>query len=369
MLTPPGTKHHDEDWANLVHIKVTVGAIVVVLLLAAAVNVIANPFSLYGTNIIPRPPGMYEKKFILYENFQPPANALIFSNSHIMTFNPDLVEELTGNRCFNFWLPGACTETFYGLIRLVQDQYDNDLDMIIVALGIEIIHPSLPIQPEARYIPELNQYFIHDLSDRGTILDKIGLLFTMGQTRQAAALIVVNLRHTLETEYHPGQARLEYRDNGMTIHATAEEMIAAGTYNLEEKITRRLRSKRYSEEGPVIKGWTGLSANRMAYWLELLEVCRENDIEVYAFMAPVHPLLTELASECGTGHMYAEAQEFFSTTVEEFGGVYRDYLHLDSFGGDPDLFYDELHMRPENSERLLRDLFKDYEPAQDLVAN
>ena len=358
------TIEYDKEWSNPFHLKIALGAVAVVLLLVACVDIVANPFGIYGTSIVQRPPSMYEKKFILYDEFQPPPNALILSNSHIMTFDPEIVEDITGERCFNFWLPGACTETYYALLRMVLEQKHDDIDLVIVGTGIEAIHPSLPIQPEARFIPELSRYFIHDRFGQANIFDKMGLLFTIGQLRQAAALIVVNLRHRLDEDYHPGQVKLEYMSNGMTLQASAEAEIAAGTFNLEERIQARLRSTRYTEEGPVIRGWTGPSKIREKYWIDFLELCRENDIKVFVFMSPVHPLLLELAAQQDTKNMFDEADEFMRTTTEEYGGVYRDYLHPDSFGGDPDLFYDEIHMRPGNSDILLSQLLADYDPGQ-----
>ena len=363
------TQHHDKEWSNPFHLKVAVGAIIAALILAAGVNIIANPFAIYGTSIIPRPPGMYEKKFILYDDYQPPPRALILSNSHIMTFNPEVVEEITGKRCFNFWLPGACTETYYAILRMVLEQKNNEIDLVIVGTGIEALHPSLAIQPEARFIPEISQYFIHDRFGQANIFDKLGLLFTIGQLRQAAALIVANLRHRLDEDFHPGQPRLEYRENGVTLQATAEAMIEAGTFDLEERIRARLRSKRYTEEGPVIKGWTGISETRKKYWIDFLELCRENDIDIYVFMSPVHPLLLELAAEQNTGNMFEEADEYMAATVAEYGGVYRNYLDPESWGGDPDLFYDEIHMRPQNSDILLGQLLENYEPGRNTEAN
>jgi hypothetical protein len=362
------TVEYDKEWSNPFHLKVAIGAVLAVLLFVACVDIVANPFAIYGTNIIPRPPGMYEKKFMLYDEFQPPPHALILSNSHIMTFDPDIVEEITGERCFNFWLPGACTETYYAILKMVLEQKHDDIDLIIVGTGIEVLHPALPIQPEARFLPEISQYFIHDRFGQANIFDKISLIFTIEQLRQAAALIVVNLRHRLDEDYHPGQVKLEYFPNGMTLQASAEAEIAAGTFNLDERIRARLRSKRYTEEGPVIKGWTGPSKIREEYWIDFLNLCRENNIQVYVFMSPVHPLLLDLAAELNTENMFAEADEFIRTTTEEYGFVYRDYLHPESWGGDPDLFYDEIHMRQANSDILLRHLLADYEQTQNTEA-
>jgi hypothetical protein len=363
------TQHPDKEWSNPFFIKVAISTIVSALVLIAFVNIIANPYAIYGTSIIPRPPGMYEKKFILFDDYNPPPQALILSNSHIMTFNPDVVEDITGERCFNFWLPGACTETYYALLKMVLEQKHDDIDMIIVGTGIEAFHPTLAIQPEARFLPEISQYFIHDRFGQATIFDKIGLLFTIDQFRQATALIVANLRHRLNEDYHPGQVKLEYMPNGMTLQASAEALIAQGTFNLEERIQQRLRSKRYTEEGPVIRGWTGISETRKKYWIDFLGLCRENNIRLFVFMAPVHPLLLQLAAEQNTLSMFDELDEYLSETVAEYGGIYRNYLDVASWGGDPDEFYDEIHMRPRNSDLLLRHLLEEYEQTQNTEAD
>jgi len=50
------------------------------------------------------------------------------------------------------------------------------------------------------------------------------------------------------------------------------------------------------------------------------------------------------------------SDEFISVHRNGFYEIYVRKAEPQSFGGDPDLFYDEVHMRPENGELLVRDL-------------
>ena len=70
----------------------------------------------------------------------------------------------------------------------------------------------------------------------------------------------------------------------------------------------------------------------------------------------MHPELWEFIQEKGVDHLYTETSEYVERTVAESGGVFRNYIELDSFDGDPEMFWDEVHMRPENGEALLWNL-------------
>ena len=117
---------------------------------AAAMNFIVDPFDIYGNRFLPASQlNNYKQKLELFDNFQPVPNALILGSSRVMSCDPELVEDVTGLRCFNFWLPGSASETFYATMKMVEEESDEPIELVIVGVGVETVHPALPIQPEA----------------------------------------------------------------------------------------------------------------------------------------------------------------------------------------------------------------------------
>ena len=359
MTFPDLNTGQSSVWGGIAYWRFTSVSSAIVILAAAIFNLLINPFSIYGIKLIAHPMGMYEKKFKLYNEFKPPANVLILGSSRVMTLDPEIVENLTGERCFNFWLPGAATETYYAVLKLALTDMHDPIDTVIVGAGIEAFHPSLGIQPEARYIPELSRYFIHDPHGSATIWDKIGLLFTMDQTLQSAQMAYGTLRKSLGRVPQSNEPpKLEYRYDGFTVQAKSDAQIDAGNFDLDAKIEARLRNKRYTERSLAISGWTGLSHARTAYWEDFLKLCKQNDIKVYTFMPPAHPKLIALLSEFNAQPIFDQVSDYLKKSTEENGGTFRDYTDIDNFNGDPNLFYDELHIRKGNGDRILENLLK-----------
>jgi len=350
-------------WSGPFFWGILVSVAAVVVLIAAAMNYLVDPFDIYGNRYLPASQlNNYRQKLELFDKFQPPPSALILGSSRAMTCDPELVSEITGERCFNFWLPGSGAETLYAVMNVVGEESDVPINLVIVGVGVETVHPALPIQPEARYIPRIARWFVHDPHGRATTLERIGLLFTMDQTIRSAGVVYSVLRgRAVRQTSEAGMPRLDYRDDGYAVQAQAEAQLAAGTFDLDAKIEARLRRRRFTEQGLVVSGWTGPSETRKRYWEEFLNLCRERNVRVYAFMTPAHPRLWSLLQELDAGPVYREVSDYFNRTVTEMGGTFRDYTLLESFGGDPQLFYDEMHMRKPNCDELIRNLLASYE--------
>jgi hypothetical protein len=52
-----------------------------------------------------------------------------------------------------------------------------------------------------------------------------------------------------------------------------------------------------------------------------------------------------------------ETQRMVQQRCQAHGVYLIDFSRVDRFGGDPDEFYDEIHMWPSNQARLLKALF------------
>ena len=322
-----------------------------ILAFVALLNVIVDPFRLYGVAIFPRAEvNNYEEKLQLFKAYQPPPSALILGSSRVMSFDPDVVTRLTGRRCFNFSVPGAKTETYYAILKIALDS-GAPIDTIIVGVEPEAFHPTMPIEPEARFLPEYSRFFIHDPHGQATVWERISRILTLDQTSES----ISSLQRVLKKK--AGMSKLEYRADGFSVQTQREEEIAAGTFDINAIIDSRIR--KYPERSLQLSQFKGLSERRKEYWRDFLALCREHGIKVYAFMPPYHPRLLSLLDSLGAGRILGEVSDYLRSTVAEVDGTYEDFTNIDSFGGDPELFYDEIHMRPPNGAKLLEKLLAD----------
>ena len=258
------------------------------------------------------------------------------------------MEELTGLRTFNFSGVGARAETIYATLRIALDDYNSPLKAIIIGVDPECFHPIMPIQPEARYIDAYAKYFIYHRAGRATVLERIKRLLTLDMLDATISSIRNIFRKYTNTP------KMTVSENGYTTWIQREADIADGTYNLQERLDQRVR--KYPDRSIFFSDYTELSEVRMHYWQDIIDICRERGIKVYAFLPSVHPQLYDLFQAIGVDDLLGEISSYLETSLSGTDGVFKDYTSIESFGGSPDDFYDEIHMRPQNCERLFRNL-------------
>lgn len=334
-------------WTSPSFYRVFLFSLLSALLFSVVLNILVNPYGVYGVELVPRVEiNNYEKKLELIEKFQPPPKALIIGSSRVMSFDPEIVEEILGKRCFNFSV-GARAESYYAVLRLALEKYNAPLDTVIVQVEPEVFHPSLPADPQARFEPEYSQYFIYGPKG-ATLLEKIALLITLEQVGESIDSIFRLIRKETDKQ------KIAYKENGFSIQIQREADIKNNRFNLDAIIDKRLR--RYPERSFLLSKFTGLSETRKKYWQDFLDICRERNIKVYACMPPVHPRLLELLYGLGAERIFKETEKYLKETVSEKDWVFKNYTNIETFNGDAQLFYDEIHMQPENCNKLLRDL-------------
>lgn len=357
MSVPAKTDSINPAWKIPVFARRFLITIAAVVLIAAVMNLLVDPYSIYNLGILPRVEvNFYERKLALFQAYQPRPQVLILGSSRVIAFDPETVRDLTGKRCFNFALPGARTETFYSVLKMAIEDYDAPIDTVIVGVDPESFHPAMPIQPEARFIPAYSKYFIHDKSGQASAWEKLGLLLTLNQTSDSINSLVNLLKR------QTGQEKMEFRSDGYSVWVQLEKQISEGTFDFDAKLETRVR--KYPDRSLMLRQFTTLSDTRKLYWEDFLALCKEKGIKVYAFLPPYHPRLLQLLDTVGANEILGEVSGYLDSTVESEGGVFRDYMDVESFGGDPGLFYDEIHMRPANAEILLGHLLENEEAVQ-----
>ena len=354
MDAPGGYAPSDPEWANHPWWWRFLISAVIFLILAGIFNLIIDPYRIYGVELLEKEElNYYRKKLQLINDLKTPPEALILGSSSEMSYDPDLITELTGLGCFNFAIPGACTENLYSALRVGLKRFPDSIRLVVVGFDPRTVHPTLPLETEARYVSEFSQYFIHNPEGQASQLEKFELLFTIGQLEDSAS----TLNRAIAVE--EGVEKHAFRDDGFAIWSQIELEIRQGKFDLDERIRKRIR--RYPEQSLRLSEFTELSTVRKQYWEDFLDLCVENDIKVYAFYHPVHPILMRNLYDLGAQPIFDEFSEYVDSTVRDAGGVYRDFRWIDSFGGDPDEYYDELHPRPANGVALMRKLLSEYQ--------
>jgi hypothetical protein len=317
-----------------------------IVLLSAILNFVVDPFAIYGTGIFDSIEfNRYQHKYNLFRDFEPKPSALVIGSSRVTFLDPQLIEELTGERCFVWGCPDVRMEVEYAMLRIALEEFNAPIKLLIIGVEPEVFHPTKPLHPEVKIIDEYTKYF-DKAAWWSKFSEKFSRLFTIEQT---AASITVLVRTIQGRE---SERVFDFRQDGFpllpdNVYAEAPERIREGILD-------------YPLHGFGLEEFTGLSEQRKHYFEEILRICDERGIKVYAIMTPLHPDLVRRFTELGAKPIFDETAEYVSGKVGEIGGVFRDYTTIESFGGSPDYFLDAYHVTPPNGDILLGDLFSDY---------
>lgn len=329
--------------------RALLAAIIITLTPVLLLNLIVDPFSIFGAGILNQSESPIEKSRIdLLDEFEPKPECLIIGSSRTLSFDPSIVEELTGLRTFNFSGVSPRTEVIYAAMRIALDDFHCPLKTVIIGVDPESFHPTLPIPPEVRYNHTFARYFNPHGIIHETLTDNLLGLLTLETLDASLGKIRNYFRKATGTE------KMSVAPNGYTVWTQRELGIADGTWNLQGQLNRKVR--KYPERSLAISSYKELSESRMQYWQDIIALCRDHGIKLYVFLTPVHPQLYGLFKSIGVDKLLEKLSTYLQTSVGQINGVFRDYTSIESFGGNTDDFYDEIHMRPQNCERLLRDL-------------
>lgn len=336
-----------DEWKKKYFVRlffaITFGAVVI----AGIINYVVDPYDLYGTEYFaPMEINQYEAKLDLFRDYNPLPSSLILGNSRVKSFDPMVVTSYTGTLCYNWGLGFASTEIMLAELRIALEENNAPIELVVIGIDPIMFNTSVAIPKQARVEPGYTRYFA-PMPILTANRERMSHMFTMDQLTMSFAAVI---RKFL------GQESLiepDYRRDGLTIFAIRHMNDIHGPNDLMEIVTEG--APKYFQQ--VLDDWDTLAPERREAWEELLDLCVENDIDIYVFMTPMHPKLWEMVTGFGAQEIFLESFEYCERTVTEAGGFFRNYTNIDSWGGDANLFNDEVHMLPKNSADLMNELF------------
>ncbi|MCX6645636.1 MAG: hypothetical protein NTY09_04665 [bacterium] len=340
---------HIEKPAAIAFWGTLLGSCAIVVAIVAVFNFIVNPYGLYPTNFLPKiSSSIFDYKVKLLSEFDPPPEVLILGSSRALCIDPDVVEEITGRRCFNWALWDSKIEIVYASVRIALEEFHDPIDLVIVGVEPEMFHLTNQLHAQARTSTAYTKYF-EPKPFYKPIVDKVLRTISYGQLISSLR----SIRHAMRGMVSTNESN--WRDDGFRMF---QEEGAWGINEMEANLDKMIEAGINSYPEVVWKPdeFTDLSEFRKQYWNMFLDYCEEHQIQVYAFLQPVHPALLDKLYEIGGEPLFEKTDEFVRDSVNRIHGVYRDYRNPESFGGDPTAFYDEVHMLPSNGALLVRDL-------------
>lgn len=306
----------------------------------ALFNVWANPEGLFPTRFLPpviadhRP----EKAYLLATR-TPKPEALVLGSSRSMKIEPALVERATGLKTFNAAVFYGYAEDDYALLRYAVERAGIRPKLVIIGLEWATFAPD----PRNDYLNRPNQLseFLPGKPAALQYAELAGTAISWPETSlslQAVDKFV--LRRT------PPALQMHIEADGYLIRDVDERAKADGTFRLGNQMVysrklyqQRLRSFAFDSE-------------RILYFQKLLAYCRARHIRVMAFATPVHHQIFADENAADQEREHA-ALDTMRDLAEQGGATFDDFSHVESFGGDPDAFFDGTHIDAHNATLLI----------------
>ena len=344
-LAVPGRR----EWASAAPLLWLLTPLAAIIAVAAGLNLYVNPLSLYSSKrFSPAQMNYRAEKFARIQALRVAPTTIIQGSSRVMTMYSCDVERYLPGSCYNTTGLGARAEDFYAGLRVLCEDAHVPVKRMVLGLDFEAFCPKVQTMSEARYFPQYQKYLTRSPVSQPSLAERLSLLVSMQQTNQAIAV----LRREAGGQSGP---TLKIGPGGETLQPERDRAIAEGRFNLQRVLDRRLR--KYPLQSLNSAVFDRPDPMRLAYLADMLDYCRSHGIEVYAYFTPYHPQLWAILDPLPVSAVLDQVRHDVGKCFIDRGFVVHDYSHLASFGGDPDEFYDEVHMQRENQQRLLAKLF------------
>jgi hypothetical protein len=350
MTNPVSPVSRGQAWNAMAPLLWLLSPLAVIFTVVIALNLYVNPLSLYSSKRFnPAQMNYRAEKFARIKALPVAPETIIQGSSRVMTMYSSDVERYLPGKCYNTTGLGARAEDFYAGLRVLCEDAHAPVKRMVLGLDFEAFCPKVQTMSEARYFPEYQKYLSRSPVSRPSLAERLSLLVSMQQTNQALAV----LRRESGNRAGP---TLEIGPGGEALQTERDRAIAEGRFDLQRVLDRRLR--KYPLQSLNSAVFDRADPLRLAYLCDMLDYCRARGIDVYAYFTPYHPQLWAIIDPLPVSAVLDQVRYDVGKCFTDRGFVVHDYSHIAAFGGDPDAFYDEVHMQRSNQQRLLNKLFE-----------
>lgn len=267
---------------------------------------------------------------------------VLLGSSRTMKFRPELVERLTGDRAFNAAVSGGVPQDAWLFTQLLAERQADGFPHLVWGLDPDAfrdkqLRDGLSTDPRmARFVPWSERLAIRVAS--------LGALTEL-QTLEAT---VDSLRAGGRTDRFEGE---RFAPDGFQLFSREWEEREV----LRNRAIRR-QTTNYANFVFGRDAWDGVEAEPLDEFRRVVRLANRHGDVPTVFITPYHPIAEAQLAEHDLAGRRAEVLERLRRlqAEEELRFALVDLSELDSFGGDPDQFYDGVHMTPENTDRVLR---------------
>jgi hypothetical protein len=360
--------------------RLTILIVLFLLISVICINVLINPYGFYGNKqLLVNTFSLNLYKFYHLKEERIKSQAIIYGSSNTLSMDPELIQEKTGLKTYNYGVFQFTVEDLYCSVHAL---YENNIRPKLIILCIDdwaLAKRASPkdevfkgAQNRLAYKPELSTY-LPDYSSlklnwcrlKSSIsADQLFLSFPEFIHRIRTGDFMPLSDSTLMEFFHENGTRKKFSNvDNLDITQVAEQ----GKYDVELFLkTRHEELKKYPDKpkGLVTVGqeiFKDFSEQRLNLLESILQFLNAQHCKVIINIMPLQPYYQQLIKEnTNYDERIYKLTSLCATFKKKYPNIiaFQDNHDIRNFGGDKNHFFDENHLTSVNSALILRSLMK-----------
>jgi hypothetical protein len=260
---------------------------------------------------------------------------IILGGSRSLRFEPEYIKQKTGLSAFNAGVRNGRPEEAWGLIHYLHDLWPDVRPRYLWLVHVKLLRGWWRVQPPLVQDKRFNRYFPPKfLEEQGTRMpDSAADLPAMGKLPPP-----------------------RWAPDGHIVWSHSDTLrLATGI-----RVTINQWFKKNGPGTPTIE-------RRPRIWFArtLDYMNRDLDATPVLVLMPVQPDVLEKIGPGGFWDAHKQLTEYLRSLRDKYRFKLVDLTHIESFGGDPENFYDGYHPKAENTRRIIDEVLRRYPHAFD----
>jgi hypothetical protein len=273
---------------------------------------------------------------------------VVLGSSRSTKLSPDLLESLTGQRTFNAGVFSARPNDYLSIYRVMKQQGIAP-KTLVVGLDAEALDPATPPAPD----------FDSNLALKSALNGTVPSLpakiwhWAWLYKKSLTPYYIQDIGKSVWIRINPRPPLFEFYSNGQEEDQVLDTKIRSGAYPHAEKVrdcedSLQAEFDNFHEASPDLE-----------YDLkQLFSEAASDKVRVVLWITPVHPeALEKILKDPQAGRNFRSAEALLIQLGAIFHLPVRDLIDSQSFGGDPDSWYDCVHYNGADADKIAKELF------------
>lgn len=278
-------------------------------------NLLIDPYNVTGYNLLQIKYKLARDDRIEKVNYFEKLNKfdnIIIGSSRVYTIDPKAISEKLGGTTYNFGVGTASIEDHLGILLFLEK--NNKLPKNLI-LGVDFYTFNEETPPNPYFLKNSTLNFLsYDMQRDKNYWEKFLTIDAVRASYKTLKNHILN-NHNISTFDNLGWSARLFNDNKRDMQQEYLEVIQ------EIEQSKKTLYSNYA--------YKKIDSKRVEYYEQIRKICRENNIVLYVFTTPLHPLLLKELKEHDTHYAMDELNNYLST-YDNFYNFFLDEQFSDN---------------------------------------